>query len=147
MNEFRKAHLEAMRKSNARVATFLEVCLSMTESGTSLVDSVESLEDVVFWLCQHRHDIALDIEGVELCRRGRVSLIQICTVCSYPRKHHILLIDIAVMDARAFDPVCDALTGQNEISLRAILQDNKREKIIFDGRVDADAMFHLYGVH
>ena len=78
---------------------------------------------------QRQPEIAVDIEGVNLCRNGILSLLQIAD----PDTVHIF--DITQLGAAAFS------TG----GLRALLE-SPNLKIIFDGRADNDALFYLHNV-
>lgn len=83
----------------------------------------------------HEQEVALDIEGVDLCRHGRVALIQICA-----GNGHVFLFDITTMGASAFD----ARPGGG--CLRLLLENNNICKVVFDGRNDSDALYHIYWV-
>ena len=78
---------------------------------------------------QDQPEIAIDLEGVSLCRSGVLSLIQIAD----PDSVHIF--DITQLGAAAFE----------EGGLRALLE-GPNLKVIFDGRADNDALFHLHKV-
>ncbi|CAC5377444.1 EXD1 [Mytilus coruscus] len=71
--------------------------------------------------------IAVDCEGVKLSRFGSITMINIGT-------HDLVyLIDILKIVNSVFDN-----------GLRTILEDSGIEKLMFDCREDADALFHLY---
>ncbi|GMH53903.1 hypothetical protein TrRE_jg3296 [Triparma retinervis] len=80
--------------------------------------------------------IALDLEGVDLGRFGRTSIVQIATV------KKCVLLDVLGADK-----------GSPLVAwLREILEDSRVTKIIHDCRMDADALLHefdirLTGVH
>lgn len=94
---------------------------------------IETLESCVAAIHQlvNEHEIAIDIEGVNLCRNGRISIIQIAN-----NKGHIYLFDITELGKRAF----------YEGGLGFLLQSHQILKVIFDGRTDNDALFHQYNV-
>lgn len=73
----------------------------------------------------------MDIEGINLCRTGRIALIQLCT-----KSGEVFLFDIAVLGQDAFD----------KGGLRAVLESEQICKVIFDGRADADALYHQFHV-
>ena len=75
-------------------------------------------------------EVAIDFEGENLCRDGELCLVQLAE-----RDGPVILLDIVVMGQRAFE----------EGRLRELLECNHILKIGFDGRADADALFHLHG--
>ena len=74
----------------------------------------------------------MDVEGVNLCRTGPVTLIQICT-----SQGQVVLFDILTLGQDAF------LSG----GLKALLESEAVCKVIYDGRADADALYHRHGVN
>ena len=75
-------------------------------------------------------EVAIDFEGKNLCRDGELCLVQLAE-----RDGPVILLDIVVMGQRAFE----------EGRLRELLECAHVRKIGFDGRADADALFHLHG--
>ncbi|XP_052072589.1 piRNA biogenesis protein EXD1-like [Mytilus californianus] len=73
--------------------------------------------------------ISLDCEGVDLSRFGCVTMVNIGT------RDMVYLIDVLRIGNSVFDD-----------GLRCILENNSIEKLMFDCREDADALFHLYKV-
>lgn len=94
-----------------------------------VVDSLEVLEKA-------RKDIegaellALDCEGVDLCRCGSLCIVQIAT----PSK--CFLFDVLKKD-------CWSAMAQ---FLKGILEDPAITKVIHDCKMDADALLHLHGI-
>lgn len=74
--------------------------------------------------------IALDLEGVDLGRRGKTSIVQIST------EENCFLLD--VLQLGRDDPLITWL--------RKILQDPSILKIIHDCRMDADALWHIHNI-
>ncbi|KIL63466.1 hypothetical protein M378DRAFT_187038 [Amanita muscaria Koide BX008] len=83
------------------------------------------------------HYIAVDIEGVHLCRRGRICIVQLQS--SHSRT--AWLVDVTVLGAQAFDEV-----DREGRSLRSILQRPDIQKWFYDVRNDSDALYNLYGI-
>lgn len=101
----------------------------------------------------------IDLEGVELCRLGTLSLIQIYL----PILRRTFVIDVTVLGTQAFstsielayldtsaqvsgdedDELADAGAG---FSLRDILESPSIVKCFYDVRNDADALYNLFGV-
>lgn len=75
--------------------------------------------------------VAVDIEGIDLCRAGAVCLLQAATpeMTTY-------VFDICALGRAAFD----------RGGLKELLENKTTEKIVYDGRADADALFHQFGV-
>ena len=69
--------------------------------------------------------LAIDIEGVNLCRHGRISIIQI--VAETSDTHTIWLLDVTTLGATAFDH--ENSHGQ---SLRGVLQSPDTRKVTID---------------
>ncbi|XP_063447946.1 piRNA biogenesis protein EXD1-like [Mytilus trossulus] len=74
--------------------------------------------------------IALDCEGVDLSRFGCVTMFNVGT------KDMVYLIDVLKIGDSVFDD-----------GLRSILENNTIEKLMFDCRENADALFHLHKVN
>ena len=75
-------------------------------------------------------EVAVDFEGVNLCRTGELCLAQVAR-----RSGPVLLLDIVTMGAEeAFE------AGR----LRELLESECVLKIGYDGRADADALFHRH---
>lgn len=98
-------------------------------AGPVLVDTVA--------LCREHCDrlgkaasVAVDFEGINLCRDGEMLLAQLAADDGSPT----VLIDIYRLQQSAFE----------EGGLRALLESTATRKLIFDGRADADALFHLH---
>lgn len=81
--------------------------------------------------------IAVDIEGVQLCRYGRVSIVQMLK----DGGDTIWLLDVTVLGKSAF--VHEDIEGR---SIKRLLECVEIKKIFYDVRMDADALYHIYGV-
>lgn len=96
-----------------------------------VLDTVEKCQSAVAQLFQEK-EVAIDIEGVELGRKGELCLIQMfgsSSPCVY-------LFDITVLGSRAF----------KEGGLQDLLEAGSVTKLFYDVRGDGDALEHLYGV-
>lgn len=96
----------------------------------SLVDTVEQCRAATQQLLLQT-ELAMDVEGIGLCRTGPVALIQVCTP-----KGDVYLFDITTLGHDAFS------LGQ----LSPVLESERICKVIYDGRADADALCHQFGV-
>ncbi|PPQ80869.1 hypothetical protein CVT25_001878 [Psilocybe cyanescens] len=81
--------------------------------------------------------LAVDLEGVDLCRLGKISLLQILA----DNSNIIWLVDITVLGKLAFDH-----TDTDGRSLRNVLENDNIRKIFFDVRNDADSLYNLYSI-
>lgn len=107
-----------------------------------LIGDVSSLVPVLndlFDLPRHPPSLYVDLEGWDLCRHGRVSLI---TIYAAPL-NKTFLVDVQILGEQAF--TC-AEPG-TERTLQAILEDPEIPKVFFDCRNDSDALFNLYNVN
>jgi exonuclease 3'-5' domain-containing protein 1 len=80
--------------------------------------------------------IAVDCEGVKLCRNGTLSILQLYRKGS----NKVWLVDITVLQATAF------YTKYKDTSLKTILENSNIEKVFYDCRNDVDALYNLFGV-
>ncbi|KAJ7931301.1 ribonuclease H-like domain-containing protein [Mycena leptocephala] len=101
-----------------------------------LVDTVPLLHSCLAAL-ENTPSLAVDLEGVALCRSGTLCLMQLKALGS----DTIWLIDIVVLRATAFEEI-----GASGQSLKSILESRSVKKLFFDVRNDSDALFNLYGV-
>jgi len=124
----------------------------------ALVDCIktlnECLSDISPSVDKTIAKLAIDLEGVDLCRYGRISILQI--LAAHPGI--IWLVDITTLGRVAFEHVNDE--GH---SLRSLLEGREFKKVrkslaalvhsfidddqlFYDVRNDADALWNLYGV-
>ena len=85
----------------------------------------------------------LDIEGVNLCREGSISIVQVYNKDT----KEIFLVDVFTLQGKAFDT-----SNARRVSSRSILEDPATPKVFFDVRNDSDALFahfkvKLRGIH
>jgi exonuclease 3'-5' domain-containing protein 1 len=95
-----------------------------------LVDRVETLAKVVDKLMAAGDDVAADFEGIDLSRSGELCIAQLATT------KQTFIVDIVAMGKPAF----------TDGKLGALLESNDVLKVIYDGRADADALFHQFDV-
>jgi len=76
------------------------------------------------------HSIVFDSEGVDLCREGTISIVQLAT------RKHCFVLDVQGKGAK--DPMV--------IWLRTVLEDERVTKIIHDCRMDSDALLHILSI-
>ena len=100
--------------------------------GSVLLDTVASLQAATALLGKSTV-LAVDCEGVDLGRTGRVATVQLCA----ETRGTTYIVDVVVLGAAAFSP---------EAGLRALLESTTVSKLFFDVRADANALFHLHGV-
>jgi len=78
--------------------------------------------------------VAIDCEGIELGRNGKLCLIQVGL-----RNSEIYLFDITVLGSDAFEHF-------DNLSLKGFLESKNVKKIMFDPRNDSDALYHQYNI-
>ncbi|KAF8888015.1 hypothetical protein BD779DRAFT_1672429 [Infundibulicybe gibba] len=82
--------------------------------------------------------ISVDVEGVELCRAGRVCIVQFHVSGS----SYIWLLDVVALGQQAFDAI-----DWRGRSVRGVLQGTAARKLLYDVRNDSDALYNLHGVY
>lgn len=125
-----------------------KICtLSMKNIKAKIIDTTEQIGDLVDWLIlihesadRYSPAIYIDLEGVNLCREGSISiltlLIDVGTSTTY-----VYLIDVHTLGAQAFNTV-----GVKQATLKDVLQDKEIPKVFFDVRNDSDALFAHFSV-
>jgi exonuclease 3'-5' domain-containing protein 1 len=119
----------------------------MKDITTEIIDTMEKIGDLVDWLV-FRHappvpyspTMYIDLEGVDLCREGSISIFTLLIDTGIPTVR-VRLIDVHTLGARAFNTA-----GAKRTTLKDILQDEKIPKVFFDVRNDSDALFAHFGV-
>jgi exonuclease 3'-5' domain-containing protein 1 len=114
---------------------------------TKIIDTPEQIGHLVNWLI-FRHEppvpysptMYIDLEGVNLCREGSISIFTLLIDTGIPTRR-VCLIDVHRLGARAFNTA-----GTKRTTLKDILQDAKIPKVFFDVRNDSDALFAHFGV-
>ena len=95
-----------------------------------VLDTTEATAKVVLQLLQAKAPIAVDFEGVDLCRRGELCLVQMSNGTT------TWLVDITTLGQAAFE--------EEGGKLRELLESKDVLKVGYDGRADADALRHLH---
>jgi len=86
----------------------------------------------------HEVTIAVDFEGVKLCRHGALCLVQM-TLSDDPTLVYVL--DIHVLGKRAF-----TMMTPDGTCMKGILENEAIRKVWFDPRNDVDALYHQFGI-
>ena len=100
------------------------------EDSVVLIDDVAECKTRLTQLLETKEPVAVDFEGVDLCRAGKLCVVQLA-----PRAGSVLLVDVEVLGEAAFG------AGR----LRELLESPMVLKIGYDGRADSDALWHLHG--
>jgi exonuclease 3'-5' domain-containing protein 1 len=114
---------------------------------TEIINTTKQIGDLVDWLVL-RHaspelyepTMYIDLEGVDLCREGSISILTLLIDTGIPTIR-VCLIDVHLLGSQAFNT-----HGIKEKTLKDILQDGKIPKVFFDVRNDSDALFTHFGV-
>ena len=105
-----------------------------------LIDTEDQVKQLVSLISRRRHGtglIFLDLEGVNLSRRGTIAIMQLLL----PPSPVVYLVDIHVLANRAF-----TTKDEKGTSLKTVLEAPGIAKCLFDVRNDSDALFGLFGV-
>jgi hypothetical protein len=86
----------------------------------------------------HEVTLAVDFEGVKLCRHGALCLVQM-TCSDDPTLVYVL--DIFVLGRRAF-----TMSTVGGLTMKGLLEDENIRKVWFDPRNDVDALWHQFGI-
>jgi exonuclease 3'-5' domain-containing protein 1 len=114
----------SLRRLNVRSASLSE----QTDTIPVFVEDPGELAKICNKLLLSGEDVAVDFEGVDLCRHGELCIVQLAT------KESVWIVDVHTMGEKAFD----------EGRLRELLESPSVLKIGYDGRADSDALFHLH---
>ncbi|KAJ7489208.1 ribonuclease H-like domain-containing protein [Mycena latifolia] len=110
--------------------------MSSSKNLIVLVDTIPLLHECLTALADTT-SLAVDLEGVALCRSGTLCIVQLKAAES----DTIWLIDVVVLATSTFDEV-----AANGHSLKSIFESRAVKKLFFDVRNDSDALFNLFGV-
>jgi exonuclease 3'-5' domain-containing protein 1 len=113
----------------------------------NVVNTTEQIGSLVDWLV-FRHappvpyspTMYIDLEGVDLCREGSLSIFTLLIDTGIPTRR-VHLIDVHILGAQAFNT-----SGFRGKTLKDILQSEQIPKVFFDVRNDSDALFAHFGV-
>jgi exonuclease 3'-5' domain-containing protein 1 len=119
----------------------------MKDIKTEIINTTEQIGDLVDWLI-FRHappvpyspTMYIDLEGVDLCREGSISILTLLIDTGIPTGR-VYLVDVHTLGAQAFNTA-----GAKRKTLKDILQDEEIPKVFFDVRNDSDALFAHFGV-
>ena len=143
-----------------------ETCRRPVESDPACVKILTELDDTTSVLtspgedldralraCVSSDTMAVDLEGVSMSRVGAVTLLQVAV------RDSVFLFDVQALEtaelferavapnaARDADESAAAADGPKRKTLRGVLEDARITKLMFDCRVDSDALFHQHGV-
>ena len=95
-----------------------------------VLDTAEATAKVVHQLLRAKLPVAVDFEGVDLCRNGELALVLLSDGTT------TWLVDITTMGQAAFE--------DDGGRLRLLLESKDILKVGYDGRGDADALHHLH---
>jgi len=114
---------------------------------TEVINTTKQIGDLVDWLIlrhappePYEPTMYIDLEGVDLCREGSLSILTLLIDTGIPTMR-VCLIDVHSLGLQAFNT-----TGIKQKTLKDILQDEKIPKVFFDVRNDSDALFAHFGV-
>ncbi|KAF8888014.1 ribonuclease H-like domain-containing protein [Infundibulicybe gibba] len=107
-----------------------------------LVDTLpllhQCLQDIAPSAAATSTTIFVDAEGINLCRQGKISIVQLRASGS----PNVWLLDVIVLGQQAFDE-----TDERGKSVKGVLEDPGVKKLLYDVRNDGDALYNLHGVY
>lgn len=98
---------------------------------------IKALLDVIRAIPAGVPSLFLDLEGVNLCRHGTISLISIFV----KPEDCVYLVDVHTLQSAAFTTATSDGT-----TLKSVLESPDITKVFFDVRNDSDALYHHFGV-
>jgi exonuclease 3'-5' domain-containing protein 1 len=101
---------------------------------TIIVSTIENIPAAVQAIARE-FEIAVDCEGVDLSRTGKLCLLQVGLT-----NGTVYIFDITLLGSQAFN------VSAGNTSLKVILESSAILKIMFDLRNDSEALYHQYGV-
>ena len=104
-------------------------CINENGAHVELLDEVDQCRLAIGKLIDAGEPVAVDYEGVDLCRNGVRCVAQIA-----PREGATLLVDVETLGESAF----------GEGRFRELLESSDVLKLWYDCRADASALFHLH---
>ncbi|KAI6779326.1 uncharacterized protein J7T54_000424 [Emericellopsis cladophorae] len=124
-----------------------ETLHTMGEIKTEIINAAKQIGDLVDSLIL-RHAPAkpleptmyIDLEGVNLCREGTLSIFTLLIDTGTPTPS-VYLIDVFSLGMQTFET-----TGAKGQTLKDVLQNENIPKVFFDVRNDADVLFAHFGV-
>ncbi|KAK9806929.1 hypothetical protein WJX72_007854 [[Myrmecia] bisecta] len=122
------------RSIESLLGRFSSFDLAPDRTEAILVDSFEKVKEAIL-LIKDSALLAVDCEGVNLGRHGKLCLVQVAT------RDQVWLFDVSTLGKTAF-----ASVDSKQHSLKSILQSPTVRKVIYDVRQDSDALYHQYEV-
>ncbi|KAK6332574.1 hypothetical protein TWF730_004234 [Orbilia blumenaviensis] len=114
----------------------------MAPPESTFVDTPEAISSLLSFIPREPNSspsIYIDLEGVDLCRDGSISILQLF-VSTIP---HIYIIDIFTLGNAAFTTPCST---DPSVTLKSILEDPTIPVVFYDIRSDNDALYHHFSI-
>uniref|UniRef100_A0A8C8ALN0 Exonuclease 3'-5' domain containing 1 n=1 Tax=Otus sunia TaxID=257818 RepID=A0A8C8ALN0_9STRI len=121
--------LESQRRPSDTLKYSLSEEKEEEDVGYTVVDCFQQKFGPAVLHLKQQHVVSIAGEGVNLCRHGKLSWLEIAT------ERHIFLFDIFLLGPQAF-----------KNGLQMVLQDKNIVKVMHDCRWISDCLFHQYGV-
>jgi len=112
----------------------------LVDSFGCLMKLLSHLEFICYGGGTNGHEVALavDFEGMKLCRHGALCLVQM-TISDDPTLVYVL--DVHLLGKRCF-----SMQTANGTSMKGVLESEDIRKVWFDPRNDVDALWHQFGI-
>ncbi|KAI4280536.1 MAG: hypothetical protein L6R38_004373 [Xanthoria sp. 2 TBL-2021] len=111
-----------------------------TQTQPGSLSTSASIPPRLFSLPESRPEIYLDAEGISLSRHGELSILILHIGTAKFSKTYLL--HVHVIGRRTF--ITKTTDGLH--TLKSLLEDNRLPKVLFDCRMDSDALFGQFGV-
>ncbi|RVD81593.1 uncharacterized protein DFL_009450 [Arthrobotrys flagrans] len=115
----------------------------MAPPESTFVDTPEAISTLLSLIPRDPNplpSIYIDLEGVDLCRSGSISILQLF-ISTIP---HIYIIDIHTLGNVAFTTPSST---DASVTLKSILEDPSIPVVFYDIRSDNDALYHHFNIH
>ena len=124
------------KRGSKKLPAAARAFLARLDETTVLVDAPgAALHDALAAICASQC-LALDTEGVRLSRTGQLTLLQVGTA-----EGRVFVFDVLTLGDAAF-----SAAPPDAASLRQVLEDRARTKLVWDVRRDSDALHHQHSV-
>ena len=97
-----------------------------------VIDTIEECQQICDGILTSKKDVAVDFEGINLCRTGELCIVQLYILDDPTVK----IIDITTLGKKAFE----------EGKLCEVLESNDIYKVAYDPRSDSDALYYQFNV-
>ncbi|KAL8671381.1 MAG: hypothetical protein Q9168_004113 [Polycauliona sp. 1 TL-2023] len=136
----KEMNMPAKSYAQAHILPRTNISYAKTTSGRDVLTSSGEAPGPLFNVPKGTPELYVDAEGINLSRSGELSILIFHV--ETPRFSHTYLIHVHVLGNITFS----TRTSNRLHSLKTIFEDNRIPKVVFDCRMDSDALFGQFGV-